>query len=139
MNKLKYMFANFMQGRYGPDDLYKGSLILYLILLILNIFIVSPIISHIISGLLTLVVIFVFFRFFSKNIPARQKENAKYLILKNKVKAKLGIFKKHLTDKEHVYRKCHSCKATLRFPRKKGTHDAVCPKCKNKIKVKVIF
>ena len=26
MNKLKYMLATFMQGRYGPDDLYKGSI-----------------------------------------------------------------------------------------------------------------
>ena len=129
----------FMQGRYGPDDLYKGCLILYLILLVLNIFIRSATASHIISCLLTLLVIWVFFRFFSKNISARQRENAKYLILKNKVKNSFGIFKKRFSDKNHVYRKCPSCKATLRFPRKKGTHDAVCPKCKNKIKVKVIF
>lgn len=139
MNKLKYMLANFMQGRYGPDDLYKGSLILYLILLVLNIFIDSPILSRIISALLSFLIIWVFFRFFSKNISARQRENSKYLILKSKVKAKLEIFKKRFSDKEHVYRKCPFCKATLRFPRKKGTHSAVCPKCKSNIKVKVLF
>ena len=126
MNKLKYMLATFMQGRYGPDDLYKGSLILYVILLVLNIFISSPIISRIISALLTLLVICVFFRFFSKNISARQRENAKYLILKNKAKNKLDIIKKRFSDKSHVYRKCPFCNATLRFPRKKGNPDGGC-------------
>lgn len=137
--KIAYALTTFMTGRYGSDDLYKDSFILYLILLVLNIFIGSPILSGIISGLMTLIVISVLFRYFSKNVTARQKENAKYLILKNKAKNKFGVFKKRFSDKTHVYRKCPSCKATLRFPRKKGTHSAVCPKCHKDFKVKIIF
>ena len=133
MDKLKFKLAMFMQGRYGQDDLYKGCLILYLILLVLNIFLHS----RIISSLLVLLVVWTFFRFFSKNISARQRENAKYLILKSKVKSKYDFLKKRFSDKEHVYRTCPECHATLRFPRKKGVHDAVCPKCHKALKVKV--
>ncbi len=135
MDKLKYKLMTLMQGRYGQDDLYKGCLILYIILLVLNVFLSSKIIS----ALLLLLLIVVFFRFFSKNISARQKENAKYLIIKNEVKNKFSLFKRRIADKEHVYRKCPRCRAVIRFPRKKGRHDAVCPKCHEKFKVKVIF
>lgn len=133
MNKLKYKLSVFMQGRYGADDLYRGCLILYLILLVINAFFHLKVISL----LLTLLVIWVFYRFFSKNIAARQKENAKYLILRSKAKAKYSVFKNRISDKEHVYRKCPECKATLRFPKKKGCHDAICPKCRKPLKVKI--
>ena len=133
MDKLKFKLAMFMQGRYGPDDLYKDSFIFYLILLVVNLFFRTRVISLII----TLFVIWIFFRFFSKNISARQKENAKYLIFKNKFKNKYENLKKRLSDKEHVYRTCPSCRATLRFPKRKGEHDAICPKCRKPLKVKI--
>ena len=133
MSKLRNMIAQFMQGRYGQDELYRAMLVFYLILLVLDVFIKSIVLSIIIS----LCVIIIFFRFFSKNISARQKENAKYLTIKHKIKNGFSIFKKRLTDKDHVYRKCPECKATLRFPKKKGEHDAVCPKCHKPLKVKI--
>ena len=135
MDKLKFKIAQFMQGRNGPDDLYKGCLILYVILLVLNMIFSSIVIDI----LLSFVLVLVFFRFFSKNISARHRENAKYLTTKHKVKTFTSNFKKRFSDKEHVYRKCPNCKATLRFPRKKGSHDAVCPRCSNKMKVNVRF
>ena len=135
MNKLKYKFALFMQGRYGIDDFYKFLLAIYTVLLILNCFIRS---ARIYLALL-LLLFYIFFRVFSKNIASRQKENAKYLILKRKVGIFLQGTKKRFSDKDHVYRRCPHCKATLRFPRKKGAHDAVCPKCRKKLKVKIYF
>ncbi len=133
MSRLRYKLAQFMQGRYGQDDLYKACIVIYLILLVLEIFIHSLILSF--FTLFTLV--FIFFRFFSKNIIARRRENNFYLSLKHKIKNFFSVQKKRLTDKEHVYRKCPACKATLRFPKKKGEHDAVCPKCKKPMKVKI--
>ena len=135
LDKLRYKLSIFMQGRYGPDDLYKGCLILYLVLIIVNIFLASKLIS----ALLYLLIIFVFFRFFSKNITKRQKENATYLIWKNKAKNSFDIFKKRFSDKEHVFRKCPHCKATLRLPRKKGAHTVSCPKCKTTFNVRILF
>lgn len=135
MDKLKYKFALFMQGRYGTDDLHKFLIILYTALLILNCFVHSAKLYL----ALTLLLIYTFFRMFSKNISARQKENAKYLIIKRRFNSFSGNLKKRFSDKTHVYRKCNHCKATLRFPRKKGTHNAVCPRCKKEIKVKILF
>lgn len=135
MNKLKYKFMMFMQGRYGIDEFYNCLLVVYLILFIVNCFVHSTALST----LILLVIIYTFFRVFSKNISARQKENAKYLIIKRKVVQGFGNIKKRLGDKEHVYRRCPYCKATLRFPRKKGKHDAVCPKCRKDLKIKILF
>ena len=135
MEKLKYKLMTFMQGRYGPDDLYKGSLVLYLILLVANVFFSSKIISI----LLSLLLVITLFRFFSKNISARQRENAKYLIMKRKFLDKFSLFKKRFSDKDHVYKKCPHCHAQLRFPRKKGRHNAFCPKCQKQFHVNVRF
>ncbi len=135
MNNLKYKFAMFMQGRYGTDDFYKFLLVVYTVLLIINCFVHS---ARIYLGLLLLLV-YIFFRVFSKNISARQNENAKYLVLKRKISNSFQNLKKRFSDKEHVYRRCPHCKATLRFPRKKGNHDAVCPRCRKEIKIKIMF
>ena len=133
MNKLKYKFMMFMQGRYGIDQFYNFLLILYLVLLVINAFV------HSLSINLAMLILlcYTFFRVFSKNIAARQKENAKYLIVKSKVKNRFNSIKKQINDKDHVYRKCPHCKAMLRFPKKKGKHNAICPKCKKELKVRI--
>ncbi len=133
MNKLKYKFMMFMQGRYGVDELYSFLLILYLALVLINCFVHSSVLYVFSIVLLA----YGAFRVFSKNVSARQKENAKYLILKRKTLDKLSVMKKRFSDKEHVYRTCPHCKATLRFKKKKGRHDAVCPKCKKALKIKI--
>lgn len=135
LNKLKYKFMMFMQGRYGVDEFYNFLLVVYLVLFIFNCFVHSSVVST----LILLLIIYTFFRVFSKNISARQKENAKYLILKRKVTQAFGDIKKRLSDKNHVYRRCPHCKATLRFPRKKGNHNAVCPRCGKDLKINILF
>lgn len=135
MNRFKYKLQSFMMGRYGIDDFYYFLLICYTVLLLINCFLRSASISI----ALWLILGYTLFRILSKNISARQKENAKYLILKNRTIKSFKRTKERFRDKEHVYRKCPHCKATLRFPRKKGKHDAVCPKCRKNLKVRILF
>lgn len=135
MNKFKQKLFIFMQGRYGVDELYNFLLIVYLVIFLINCFVHSDVLSFV----CLIVLFFTVFRVVSKNISARQKERAKYLILKNKFKNSYSALKKRFSDKEHVYRTCHHCKATLRFPKKKGSHDAVCPKCKKALKIRILF
>jgi len=135
LSKFKYMLMNFMSGRYGPDELYNFFFVLYFVLFVINIFVRSPIISLLMLFLL----IYSFFRVFSRNLSARQRERAKYLLLKNKVTKKFRQTKERRRDKTHVYKNCPHCKATIRFPRKKGKHSAVCPRCKKDFKVRVWF
>lgn len=132
---MKYItkLQKFMQGRYGPDDLYKFLLILYLLLFILELFIDSLILNFI----ELLVIIIMFYRFFSKNIYTRQKENREYLKLKAKFMVPFKNLKRNYQDREyHIYKKCKKCKSTLKLPLppKRGIQHVRCPKCKDKIK-----
>ncbi len=135
MDKFKYKLAQFMSGRYGPDEFYYFLLIFYTALLVINVFLHSPGISL----ALWVILFYMLFRILSKNISARQKENAKYLIVKNIVFKFFRQSKERLSDKEHIYKKCPHCKATLRFPRKKGKHEAFCPRCRKSLTVNVWF
>ena len=42
MNNFKYKLANFFQGRYGVDELYKFLLIVFIIIWILNMIFRNP-------------------------------------------------------------------------------------------------
>jgi len=133
MEKLKNKLVNFMYGRNGADSLYRATVILCAALILVSVFVRSPILSIIIWALL----IWAMFRAFSKNIYKRQQENIKYLQLTDKAKGKYNMTKTMLTDKEHCYKKCSKCKTVLRLPRKKGEHTVRCPKCGESFKVKV--
>ncbi len=73
----------FMQGRYGSDAL---SLFLLCVGIVLNLFIGRYLIGQIVAIAIFAVVIW---RMFSRNIYARQKENAAYLRIWYKIKASL--------------------------------------------------
>lgn len=125
-------FLRMMYGRYGFDELSKLLFCLYVILLIVSLFFKNFIVDMI--GLLLLGIII--FRFFSKNIYKRTKENKKYLNIKTTVsKPFKNIIRNFKERKECVYKKCHKCKTTLRLPLpyERGIKHTKCPTCKNKI------
>ena len=128
-NKLR----TFMIGRYGIDELYKVLSIVYFILILVNIFIRSKIITI----LEILLIIIIFYRFLSKNIKQRRKENDLYLKIKNKVVSIFNYNKKKYKDRNtHMYKKCPNCGQKIRLPLKKGKHTVKCPKCNYKFEVK---
>ena len=133
MNKFIGKMFNFLQGRYGIDELYKFLFILFWIIAILGIFLRNPIIYL----LEMLICIFMIYRLFSRDIYKRQSENMKYLKLRDKVKEKIKLQKRKWNDrKTHIYRRCPNCKAEIRLPRKKGKHVCTCPSCKKDFDVK---
>ena len=132
--------ARCMWGRYGIDGLYYGLLVTYFVLWIVQGFIKIDFLKAIISlaGLAALV--FLIFRVFSRNIAARRKENEKFMRIWTRIKNFFVLQKNKIRDiKAFTYKKCPACKATLRLPRKKGKHNVVCPKCKNRFDVKNWF
>ena len=154
MNDFRNRFMNFMTGRNGTDETYIAMLVVYGIMAIVNLFVRSRIFSLIMWAWLILA----FLRFFSRNIPARQKENAVLLNLitkiknrdfsrdpfsvkvkkESKLKKKINKYTRMFKErKTHVFRNCPSCKATIRLPRKKGTHTVCCPKCSRDFEVKI--
>lgn len=128
-NKLR----TFMIGRYEIDELYKVLSIVYFILILVNIFIRSKIITI----LEILLIIIIFYRVLSKNIKQRKKENDLYLKIKNKVVSIFNYNKKKYKDRNtHMYKKCPNCGQKIRLPLKKGKHTVKCPKCNYKFEVK---
>lgn len=137
---LKMKFFQFMQGRYGGNDgLNIGLMAIYLVLAILKTFIRNSFVEWIIYVLSMAVLIYSVFRMFSKNIPARQAENAKFMRFWYKIKPKLVLVKDRVKDiKTKRYRTCPHCKNVLRLPYKRGKHNVRCPKCGKDFGVRII-
>jgi len=131
--KYSNKIQKFMYGRYGPDELYMFSFKIYLVLLIINLFIKSSIISL----LEILIIIWMFYRCFSKKIYKRSDENVAFLNIKKKFLKPFSNIKRNIKDKEHVYKKCHKCHTTLKLPLplERGIKKAKCPNCGRKVKV----
>lgn len=128
----------FMNGRYGFDTLNKFLLIFAAVLSVASIF-VFYIPARLIMTLIELALLGWFvFRFLSRNIPGRSRENRNFEKVFNPIKNWFSLtFKKIRDRKDYRYIKCPSCKATLRVKNQKGTHTVRCPKCSNEFKKKI--
>lgn len=123
-----------MYGRYGTDTLSKVMLWVYIGIVIcftiIALFVDSIWLSLLYWASSSAMMVWIFFRMFSRNIAARRRENEKFC----------GFFKlrrnKFRDRKTHVYRKCHACGAMLRLPKAKGKHFVVCPRCNKRFEVK---
>lgn len=133
-NKLKWKLTRFMVGRYGVDQLYMASAILFIVLQVIQLFIRSFILSVLIFAL----VFWTFYRAFSKNIYARQKENQVFLKFMRAAKSKGKLSIRRIKDiGSYRYRKCSTCQTTLRLPKRRGKHQVRCPKCGHLFEVKI--
>jgi hypothetical protein len=142
--KFRDKIARFLYGRYGADSLYNALFALELILLfagaVLNVvgkaepalLLVSVLLYAAALGLMA----FSMYRFFSRNIQKRRKENETWLRFKARFHRRP---KQNLPPDtvDHIFRSCPGCKATLRLPREKGKHEVKCPRCAKRFGVKV--
>ncbi|MEF9971242.1 MAG: hypothetical protein RR731_02895 [Oscillospiraceae bacterium] len=126
---MKNKLAKFMYGRYGLDELSKALTYFSLFILILSLFFGSKL-KNFILILAVLLIIFSYFRVFSKNFEKRRSENEKYLQQKNRLltflRLRRDMFKQR---REYKFFKCPSCRAVMRVPRGKGNIRVVCKKC----------
>ena len=140
LNRLALNFQRFMQGRYGTDRLHRVLSWVYLAILIISIFIARSADIKVYYAVLLLglaVLVFSFFRVFSKNIEKRRKENERWLAFENRIKKRFRILRDRWKfRKTHVFKKCPKCKAVLRLKRIKGTHTVTCPHCNETFKIK---
>ena len=116
----------FMMGRYGNDQMNRTLLILGLIFFVFSMF--GNGVFYIL-GLACL--LYVYFRFLSKNIYKRSAENSKYLQYEYRIMKFFSALKQNLQQRKthHIYR-CPSCKQKIRIPRGKGRIEISCPKCR---------
>ncbi len=123
-NRMIGKIQNFMSGRYGQDELSIFIDITALIILIINIFVRTPILSVISLAL----IIWSLIRILSKKTHNRQRELEAYQKISRKPKAFFKMIKLNITDKSRRYYLC-GCGAILRVPRGRGKIEVTCPKC----------
>ena len=133
MNNLKQKFAQFMVGRYGVDEFSRFLLRFAVAMMIVNLIIRIPVLNTVVLLLL----VYVYFRMFSRNIQGRYRENLKYKELTWKIRSFLTSKKNQAADLKanHIY-KCPKCGQKIRIPRGKGKIIVTCPKCKNEFEKK---
>ena len=129
----RYRLMRFMSGRNGPDELFFAFFILSVLLSVINIFARSVILQLAVYAL----IIYALFRLFSRNSDKRRKENAWFINKTHFIKQKKELYERRRNDKCHIYKKCPSCGAVLRLPRRIGVHKTVCPKCGREFTVRV--
>ncbi|MBR5452784.1 MAG: hypothetical protein IKV54_01770 [Clostridia bacterium] len=133
----KEKLISFMYGRNGADALGNFALILYFVLSVVNGFVGSMVASIIISLVCYALLIYSFFRMFSRNVAKRRKENQAFCGIGRKVRDKFRLMKNKWKDrKTHVYVKCPGCKNVLRLPKKKGENTVKCPCCSERFVIK---
>lgn len=122
---MKEKFYQFMQGRYGSDQLSRFLMFLVMVCLVFSLFGLR---FFYVIGIALL--IYSYFRIFSKNLYKRRAENTAYLQCEYKVRQKAATWKRDMQQRKthHIYR-CPSCKQKIRVPRGKGRIEIRCPKC----------
>lgn len=130
---LAYKTQQWMQGRYGTDELTKALYILSLAFFILSLF--HPIRFFSIPAILLM--LWSCIRCYSKNFVRRWKERENYLKLTGGVRSWFRLQKSRWKDrKEYRYYRCRECKAPLRVPKGKGNIRIRCPKCRYEMQAK---
>ena len=135
MRDFSNKLARFFAGRYGFDELGKLMLCVCLVLAVVNLFLQSGIVWGVQTALFFLWLV----RALSRNIPARVRENDRYLVWRDKAMRWGKLQKNRWRDrKTHVYRICPHCKATIRFSKsRRGHHSCDCPRCHRKFSVHI--
>ena len=127
-----------MIGRNGPDELTK-----FLTWVTFAVLFVGMILSFTLRGIAPfvplgvfvfsiLLIVFQYWRVFSKNIPLQQRMNRWYTTKRYKLQVKLQKAKDR-RQQAKVYRffKCPNCAQKVRVPKGRGKIMITCPKCRN--------
>ncbi len=125
---MREKIARFMQGRYGVDHFTR-----FLMFFGLAVMLISYFLGFVPTYYVSLVIIiYAYYRAFSRNIQARTRENEKYLEFVSRLKggfrggASAGT--KSADPGVRIF-KCPSCGQKVRVPSGKGKIQITCPKC----------
>ncbi len=127
---MKEKFMRFMQGRYGVDTFSRFLLVAGLIVVFLAALAGGNIFGTVFYLLGWFLIIYCYFRMFSRNVSKRYAENQAFL---NKTYRIRSYFQKQKNiwkqrSEYHIYT-CPRCRQKIRIPRGKGKIEVRCPKC----------
>ena len=127
--KLGQWFSKFMTGRYGNDRYGLFLSIAALFPLVASMFFRGA--AGIILRLIAIaLIVYLYFRVLSRNIPKRQAENRAYLKIRDRVVSSVrGARSRFSQRKQYRFFRCGKCRSYLRVPRGKGKLRVHCPHC----------
>lgn len=125
----------FMQGRYGVDQLSAFLIWTGIILSLFTMFFRFPVFV-IVSWAM---IVYAYIRILSRDRNKRYAQNQKFLDRTRKIRngfAKVKYRMKYGKQKTSAYRifRCRECGQKIRIPKGKGKIMITCPKCKNQFK-----
>lgn len=124
---MREKLQRFMMGRYGNDRFNQFLMIVALVCLVISFFGANAFYT-----IALLIMIYAYYRMFSRQIYKRSAENQKYLQKEMQVRGFLQKKKREFTQLKdyHIYR-CPGCKQKIRVPRGRGKIAIRCRKCGN--------
>lgn len=136
---MRNRFQDFMYGRYGNDQLNQFLSVAALVVLIVNLFVKIPFLW---LGALALL-IWTYFRMFSRNTSRRYAENERFLSLISRFRRDGGGYSGYSRQQSAASRRaereqrkyyrffvCPHCSQKVRVPKGKGKIEITCPKCR---------
>lgn len=133
---MREKLARFMAGRNGADQLTRFLSITAMVLIVLNLFL-DGLLSSILWFAALILLVYCYFRMFSRNIYKRREENSRYLKKEQLLRRWFSVRRDMWTQrKTHKFFKCPSCHSFLRVPKGKGRIRVVCRKCGNAFETK---
>ena len=130
--------AKLMSGRYGFDQFSRLLLLLSVTCTLLTAILTDfPSLAGLSNGASMVLLVWIFYRTFSRNIEKRYLENLHYLEWQGSVRRRLRMRKEKFQQrKEYKFFVCPTCKTNLRVPKGKGKVNITCSKCGNRFQGK---
>ena len=123
---MRNWLVRFMEGRHGVDHYSRFLSIAACVLLVLSLLLDAQILWY--ASLFLL--LYSYFRIFSRNTAKRQAENRKYLTVSYRFTSRINAKKQRWQQrKDFRFFPCPGCKAVMRVPKGKGKIQITCPKC----------
>jgi len=126
--KLRMALIKFMRGRYGDDALNRFLIGLLFTLFILSLFFRN---NDLLRYLSLLGFILYEFRFLSRKLSQRRKENNKFLSLIKPFRSRAIVLQKNVADRNNKIFICPQCNGKVRIPRGHGVVSITCPYCRH--------
>ena len=127
---MRAWFTRIMAGRNGMDALNRFLSVVLLVLVLASMLLRNIRLAGSLSMIALALLVYVYFRMFSRNIYRRQQENGAYLRERYKITSWWnGLRDRWAQRKDYRFYKCPSCRTRLRVPRGKGKLNIVCRKC----------
>lgn len=131
--RMAQMFARFMAGRYGADQLSRFLSCVSLVCMLLSFLTRGVGRGRLSSLFLTLcmgLLIWCYIRMFSRNYTRRRRENEFYLDKKYRLTSRLQLHRECFRQRrDYAFYRCPGCHQLVRVPKGKGKLRITCRRC----------